>query len=565
LAPTKTRAKPHERAKLRADVTSTNDAWADEISARLLRDCHPRQRDFVLDDSLLVSGRVGRGGGKTTGQRARFLRRMTRTHKARCAYATLSRPLAKKLMWAPLKAVIAALGIEATFNETELLCTIKRTGSTLFLCGADNTKEIDKLRGQPFDELCIDEIGSMKPQFVEYMIDEVIGPRIGERNGALVIISTPGHRREGPFYEATRPGSPEHRPYEDRHKPEYAGWERWSSHWWSLADPEAQRIPALANLWRAALKKFEQKGWGPDHPIRRREYDGIWAADDTDTIFKYRPHLDDGAEWNEWDPKRERKADLVEFGALDLAVLPPGTDGKQRTDWVHAVGIDHGARDPFACNVFAASPSDPSRTIYHVYWFERPGMYARAIAVLLLGPQVLTNLDGAHAKPGGLIGALGGWPSGLVADTAQLGGNILLELSQVYGIRILPADQKKKHGAVELVNGDLVDGRLKILKGSPLASQMTELQWQKDQYGFPQFPKAVADHSADCALYARRELAAIFENLGDQVAPATPAERSVQRALPEPPVDDPTPDGLFTQGGGSFDSLFSDSHGSDWG
>jgi hypothetical protein len=565
-----TRSKPHERAKLRASITSTNDAWADEISARLLRDCHPRQRDFVEDDALLISGRVGRGGGKTTGQRARFLRRMTSVHKARCAYATLSRPLAKKLMWAPLKATIQALGIDATFNETELLCTIKRTGSTLFLCGADTTKEIDKLRGQPFDELCIDEIGSMKPKMVEYMIDEVVGPRIGERNGTLVIISTPGHDRSGPFYETTRPGSPEHRPYEDRDKPEFAGWEGWSSHWWSLADPEAQKIPALANLWAAALKKFALKGWDIDHPIRRREYEGIWAEDETDTICKYRPHLEDGTPWNEWDPERIKRADLREIGAIEIARLPPGPDGKPRTDWLYAIALDFGSRDPLACNAFAASPSDPGRFIYHVFTFERTGMTVREIAVLLLGTQVLENLEAAHAKPGGLIGAIGEWPAGLVADIKQLGQMILDELSQVYGIKILPAEQKGKHGAVELVNGDLVEGRLKILKGSPLAQQMTELQWQADKYGFPQFPKGQADHSFDTALYGRRELAAIFETI-DTTAATKPsrAARTSKPAEPQPtPEPEAPPDPLFTGSAapGSFDSLFSDSSANvDWG
>ncbi len=562
------RAAPWSRAKQAAGRTSVSTPWADEIEARLTAACHGGgQRDFYEDPSRLISARVGRGGGKTTGQRARFVRRMARVHKARCVYVTLSRPVAEELMWAPLKDLISDLGIEATFNETKLTVRFKRTGSVLRLVGADDKKEVNKLRGQPFDEVCIDEVSSMSPKLVEELIDRVIGPRIGERKGTLVMISTPGHILSGPFYECTRPGSPKHRPYSDRRLPEYDGWRRWSSHWWSLDHPESQKVPALRNLWEDALRKKEDENWGDDNPIWRREYLGIWAEDETDSIYKYRAHVD-GIEWNEWDPKRVRKAELGDFGALELAELPNGPDGKPRTDWLFAVGIDHGSRDPFALNVFAVSPSDQTRTIYHTYAFERQGMYARPIAVLLLGPRVLENLEAAHEKPGGLIGALGGWPAGMVADTAQLGGNILLELSQVYGVKILPAEQKGKHAAVELVNGDLIDGRLKILKGSPLAQQMSELQWQKDQYGFPQFPKGQADHSADTCLYARRLLAGLFDAIdtGDKEQRPPPKESFYAGQIPVPADSAGEFDDMFAESGdSSFDSLFSAGDGSGWG
>lgn len=494
---------------------------------------------------------------------------MARTYKARCVYVCLSRPVAEELMWAPLKDLVEELGIEATFNETKLRCTFKKTGSVLRLVGADDKKEINKLRGQPFDEVCIDEVSSMPHAIVEELLDRVIGPRIGERKGTITMISTPGHILNGPFYDRTRPGAtrdgkPLHRPYEDRDKAEYADWRGWSSHHWSLDDADCQRIPALRNLWEEALQKKADEVWSDDNPIWKREYLGIWAADETDSIFKFRALVDEQP-WNEWAPEMVRKADLLEFGAVEIAKLPPGPDGKPRTDWIYAVAMDHGTKNPFACNVFAASPSDQSRTIYHVYSFERPGMYARMIAVLLMGPRILENVDAAHKKPGGLIGALGEWPAGMVADVQGLGELILKELSEIYGIKILPAEQKGKHSAVELVNGDLVDGRFKALRKSPLAQQFMELQWETDKWGFPQFPKGAADHSVDCALYARRLLANLFE-VTDAEAPKPRQDRP---RAPDPLVPQPSEqrgefDDLFE--GNSFDSLFSDSGASvDWG
>ena len=251
---------------------------------------------------------------------------------------------------------------------------------------------------------------------------------------------------------------------------------------------------------------------GPDNPIRKREYGAVWARDNTTTIFQYRALLDDGTPWNEWDPERiERGLDRV-----PIAVLPLGHDGKPRTDWLYALAMDHGIKDPFALNVFAVSPSDPSRTIYHVYNFEQVGMYARRIATLLLGAGIDKNLDAAHSKPGGVIGALGEWPAGMVSDVYQQGEAQLLELSQVYGIKILPAEQKGKLSGIELVNSDLVDGRIKILKGSALAQQLSDLQWVKDEYGFPKEDKAQANHSSDTLIYGRRLLAHLFDQAIDK-------------------------------------------------
>jgi hypothetical protein len=280
-----------------------------------------------------------------------------------------------------------------------------------------------------------------------------------------------------------------------------------------MALPDARRkYPEMAALWDEHQITFRDKQWGPDNPIRKREYRAIWARDNTTNIFQYRARLEDGTIWNEWDPEfEERGPDRVA-----IAKLPMGANGKPREDWLFAFAMDLGSKDPFALNVFAASPSDQSRTIYHVYGFERPGMYPHKIAILLLGPRVVTNLDAAHREPGGVIGAVGSWPAGMVCDIKQLGTDYLKELSEIYGISVLPAEQTGKMAGIELVNGDLTEGpRLKILKGSTLASQLEQLQWVKDEYGFPREDKGQANHSSDTLIYGRRELARLFEQADD--------------------------------------------------
>lgn len=547
-SPAKKTAKPWSLKKAERRLFAAGDEEAQHICEMVLGACHPPQRDFVLDDHRRITALCARGAGKTTAGLARFVIRMITTQRARCLFIAQTKDDARDLIWDKLVDWVERFGIDADFNETRLTCTFRKTGARLKLVGADDDREVNKLRGKPHHEVGIDETAIFSAKRLANIVFRAIGPRLGDFGGCLWMVSTPGHELAGLFYDATRPGSDQHRPYKDRHLPAYAGWKRWSSHAWNLEDA-APHVPAIARLWAEALVEKEANVWSDDNPIWMREYMGRWARDDTGNVFRYQA-TKDGKPWNQWDPEMLFKGELLELGALRIAKLEP------RPDWLYALATDHGAKDPFALNVFAASPSDPTKTIYHVLCFEQPKMYAQRIAILLLGPQVVKNLDAAHDNPGGVIGAIGEWPAGMVSDSAQLGQNILDELSQVYGIKIEPAEQKGKHAAIELVNGDLVDGRLKILKGSTLEEQLSHLQWSTDEYGFVKEDKAQANHCTDTLIYARRELAVLFD------AAREDAGEKKKAAHRDPFVealglDDPQPEPTR----GEFDGLFNDPYG----
>jgi hypothetical protein len=264
-----------------------------------------------------------------------------------------------------------------------------------------------------------------------------------------------------------------------------------------LASQRREAIPRAGALWDEALIEKAEKGWSDDHPTWLREYCGKWSADNTATVFRYRPHLD-GQAWNEWDPFGDRPLDGLAALKVALEALP-----KNVGEWRHVVSMDMGSRDPFALNVYSFAPRDPRRRIVHTFAFERQGMYARPIAEMLIGPE----LD--HQKLGGIVGLIG-WPDGMVIDADQ---NTIDELSNVYGIRCRKADRNRdyKYGAVELVNGDLVDGRIWIIKGSPLARQIAVLQWKPDEFGNPREDKAQANHSTDTLIHGRKLIAHLFD------------------------------------------------------
>jgi hypothetical protein len=524
--------KPHTRKKAAREKTTTSiyepdREWADGIWKSLLAGCHPLQYDAVIDPARRYSYCVGRGGAKTTSFRVRGVRVLTNKPRASVLYFASTRQRAKDLMWSPLKALLQKLGLEGgedvTFNETELRCTIIRTGSTYQLSGLQDIADADKWRGSTFDEVQFDECGAIKPSLLEYTVFQVIGPRVR----CLGLGGTPGRDRRGLFYESTRPGSEKHRPYAEREKyPEHRGY---SSHHWTLEDvlklPDAaEKYPALAELWEEAQIEKADNKWSDDNPIWLREYKAIWATDGTMRVFgAFRPHLDDGAPWNIWDPF-DGKGLIEGVAGLKLALAALKKANPQFTDWRFVVPMDSGHKDPFACSVFAFSPHDTQRRKWQCMSFERTGMgYGKPIAELLLGADqvdVYIKTGAFPTKYGGVFGEIG-WPDGIVIDT----DNALLEdLKNVYGIKAKKADKKPEYkaGAIELANGEFTDGRMFVLLGSPMHEQLEQLQWREQDNGKLAEDTAQANHSSDLVVYGLREIATLFES-GQVAQDAKPA------------------------------------------
>jgi hypothetical protein len=513
----RTPKKPHAKKKAAKRELSPDEQWAVDIRERVLADCHPFQRWAVLCILRFIALLVGRGGGKTTTMRARAIIKLTAIRRGKLLYIAPTRDMARELMWEPLKASLEHYGLlpDFEFNESRLVCTCKRTGATLKLVGLDDQAEVDKLRGQPWDEVYCDEASLYKATLLSNLLDRSLGPRLGERNGTIVLGGTPGHILSGPFYDYTRPGSPLHVPFADLKKPEHAEWDGYVSFTWTLEDvanlPNAEKLyTALCNLWREALAVKKRNGWSDQNPIWLREYKGKWAADETGMVFQYRPHLEDGKPWNQWDPFGELKLEGLQ--ALQVAFGKLREMFPQFKDWRFVNACDKGSTDPFAANIFAFAPADPERQLWHVMPFERTKMYMRQWAEMMLGAEaVLRMLTGKPLEPLGGIYAVTGWPDAAVFDSDQA---TIDELANVYGVRFKKADRNpySKKGAIELTNGDFVDGRLKIIKGSPLEQQLQLLQWAEDRNGQLIENKAQANHSTDTLVYGRKEVAVLYES-----------------------------------------------------
>lgn len=500
--------------------------WARKLEI-VTDECHPKQRAFATDPGERIVALVGGRGGKTTGAKVRLLRRMMTTPGANCLFIAPTRGQAEQLLWAQLKKANERLGFGApkdVFSESKLTMTLPRNGAQLFLVGADDKAAIETLRGIPRHEVIIDEAGSYAPRLLKTLIEEVLEARLGDYNGTLVLIGTPARFQGGLFYDYTSSSAlvprgddlpPLSRPWADRELPEYADFDGWSLHRWSKQDG-APFVPEIANAWAAALRIKKRNGWTDEHPVWRREHLGEWAADDTERISKYRPHLEDGTPWNEWAPEMDRS--VISEG---FAKLPNG-------EWSYVYGCDLGYSDSFALDVFAWREHDS--TLYHCCCIDRKRMYAQQMAILLLGQEWVTRITAGKdpGKPGGLVG-ITGWPVGAVADNSGKGQALLDELSHVYGFKFKAADRTpgNKHDSIELANGDLIEGRAKFIKGSKLAEQALDLQWAVDDYGKLTEPRGKPNDHHDAWVYARGEAAHLFA----QDEPAPKAETRTAAAV----------------------------------
>lgn len=411
------------------------------------------QHDFIEDPSrrktLLCPRRAGKSYAAAVYLMATCLSRTT----ANCLYATLTKGSARGILWPLLKQFSEDFQLNCHFHNTQLICTFPGGSRRIILTGAESRAEIDKLRGQPYDLVVIDECKSFPTDVITELVREVIGPALNDTMGSMVLMGTPGNVMAGIFYEATKPDSVLTRLYKDRDRKKA---KMWSGHSWNIAENVAQ-----PHLWGACVADKEAYGWSDDNPIWKREYLGEWVSDDDAFVYKFDPSRD------LWEKNLEAKN---EFGLPD------------EHDWVYLMGCDLGYDDPFALVVVAYSETCP--TMYQVYDYKQSQLTVSDVA------RVISDTKKIFGDFEVMVGDRGG-----------LGKMVLAELSERYELHIEAAEKAEKRDYIELLNSDMIEGRIKVLADSELAQEMNYLVW--DSHGQKE-DRACANHVCDSFLYTWR-------------------------------------------------------------
>jgi hypothetical protein len=437
-------------AEQKAFSPGRDRAKADHLRKRLFRE----QLDFIEDPSRRKTLLCPRRSGKTFVAAVDLVDTCLRRVEANCVYITLTKGSARALMWQALKALDQELDLGCHFHNTFLTCTFPGDRlRRITLTGAETRGEIEKLRGQHYDKVIIDEGKSFPTHILTELVRDVIGPALNDTMGTIALMGTPGNVLNGVFYEATKDHSPIMRLYRERGSREAR---LWSGHRWSVADNIA-----MPHLWPACLADKESYGWSDENPIWQREYLGRWISDDDAFVYKYDP---DRNSWSR-DPHSENKHGL-----------PDGHD------WKYLLGCDLGYDDPFSIVVCAYAES--SNVLYQVYDYKESGLTVSDIA---------TTIRAVQEEFGEF--------EIMVGDRGGLGKMVLAELSERWGIHIEAAEKTEKRDYIELLNSDMCEGNIKILSDSALAEEMCYLVWDHTR---EKEDRSCHNHVCDAFLYTWR-------------------------------------------------------------
>jgi hypothetical protein len=306
-------------------------AIAPETEEAFLADLHPKQLAFVQDGARRLLACTGRRGGKTVALLYLTMRAIRRYPGATIPYIGLSREQCRKNFWKPLVQLNARYGLGLEFNRQKYIATAPN-GAEVNLIGADNESEIDKLRGDKFPLVMIDEAGSFGSH-LEELVEDALDAALGDYDGQIVMTSSPPVVPAGFFYDAVtgvRAG--------------------WSTHTWTVEDNS--KFPQWTGQpdWQARAKAYlvrKAAQFGPESPKFLREYLGQLTYDQTALYYKF---------------AQERNT---------FTELP-------KKDWRYGLGLDVGYEDNTAFVVIAACPR--TQKMYVVETFAKPKMLDEEIA-----------------------------------------------------------------------------------------------------------------------------------------------------------------------------------------
>lgn len=472
------------QVKKDAAVKATMSKWDEkaELISGLLMPCQVR---LDADTSRRVSVRAARRTGKSTGSLLVIVKRCLKQAGSMWVIVGLTRASVKRNYWADFQSLNDRYGLEIKFQHQELTATFP-TGSKIYFVGADNASEAEKLRGGKYDGVLIDECKSYATAMFEELIQDIIEPALLDRQGQLIIIGTPGDQLAGPFYLATAEEPVKF--YDDdgllthtSNKPFGSVSEvpaTWSLHAWTLRDnvtkfASKKKRGEYYTLWDEALKLKAEKRWRDDHPTWKREYLGLWVANNLKYVYRLKPHQ-----------HCYRPSHDTYLG------LPEKLNGS-KVEWKTVCGIDFGSKDGTAFVIWAYSDTHPD--LWEVYSERRQSTPDRPINV-----QYIANWYKELAEQYGpfLIA---------VADPAGLGEMMISSLVEA-GAPMEAAEKQDKNSIIEMFNNDLDAGIIHVRQGSPLIPEMLANLWLAKTIGTDrkkEDPETPND-TCDAALYSFR-------------------------------------------------------------
>lgn len=378
---------------------------------------NPKQAAFVRDTADRKTALCGRRGGKTTGIAGWLYAGMVEQPGTRQVYIGLTRGTARQILWDNVLQRMAkeyGLPLRETTKDGQLFIQ-HANGSSLWIAGCDDKREINKFRGQPFYRVNIDEAQGLPEDVIQELIQDALEPALADYGGQIALTGTPGPVDVGYFHDATTGAVP--------------GWSC-GHHWDVMDNPWFLERPAkdperYANRAEEFLGRGIELYGSEEHPTFKREYRGKWVHDPGALVYPF------STDKNGW------IAEQNGFYGLN-----------REAEWVFGLGVDLGYSEgakTLAFTLVAAQRGTGNGYILRSYLKDR--MYPSQLAIYCQGiREEVTRRTGCGLR--------------IVVDEGGLGGG-WTEQMQRLGVSCEAAEKSEKRAYQEFVGGLINAGQLK--------------------------------------------------------------------------------------------------------
>lgn len=376
----------------------------------LLRTLSEGQGKLIRDEARFKLARASRQSGKTHTGAAYMVYQAIRQANSRILFVGLTRDAAKEAVWDTLLTILDTLDIQYEARPSALRITFPN-GSFIRLFGADTPNAKNRLRGQRFHLVIIDE-GGFYQQLDGLM--PAIMPTLATTRGTLAMLSSPGILLSGFFYDADQ-GDQKH---------------LWSRYTWKLSDNPIMQRPAndpkYANRAEEELDTICKTLYNGNrnHPAFVREYLGEWVRDNTSLIYP--------------------------FDEKNIIAAPYSMRGE-----MYGIGVDLGVTSASAIVIMKYSEYD--RHVQIVDSWKASEVLIDDFADIL--KSFMENYK----------------TSLVVADTGGLGAAIVQELRKRYSLPIRAAEKTDKAFHQRIFSNDLISGYIQIPQSSPILTEWARI------------------------------------------------------------------------------------------
>ncbi len=233
------------------------------ISLNFKRHLFSQQLDFINDPSKRKAAVCSRRAGKSFAVSRYLLQEAIDNPGAMCVYIARTREAAKRILWNMLKDADKQYRLGIKFNNAALIAALPN-GSEIIFTGANDSSDVDKLRGSAFALAVLDEAAFFNIDLKE-LVREVLTPALLDTDGTLAMISTPNSQCAGLFYDITEGG-------------DYG----YSTHRWTIRDN-----PYMKEAIVAIERDIKSGILNSSDPAYKREYEGLWMKDDRSIVYSY--------------------------------------------------------------------------------------------------------------------------------------------------------------------------------------------------------------------------------------------------------------------------------------